>query len=214
MDGRIGDRRVSPGNLVTGGTTGTTLLATIQSTDPIRFEFTMDETSYLRYLRLAKGAPDVTSYGANVPVKLKLLDEPKFGHQGKVDFVDNAIDKSSGTIRARAQFANADGTFTPGMFGRIQVAAGPPGEALMVPDVAIGTEQVRKFVLVVDDQSIARAKYVTLGSAVDGLRVVSSGLAADDRVVVNGLMRVRPGVKVTPQLSTAEASSPSAAQSN
>ena len=214
VDGRIGDRRVSPGNLVTGGTTGTTLLATIQSTDPIRFEFTMDETSYLRYLRLAKGAPDVTSYGANVPVKLKLLDEPKFGHQGKVDFVDNAIDKSSGTIRARAQFANADGTFTPGMFGRIQVAAGPPGEALMVPDVAIGTEQVRKFVLVVDDQSIARAKYVTLGSAVDGLRVVSSGLAADDRVVVNGLMRVRPGVKVTPQLSTAEASSPSAAQSN
>ena len=214
VDGRIGDRRVSPGNLVTGGTTGTTLLATIQSTDPIRFEFTMDETSYLRYLRLAKGAPDVTSYGANVPVKLKLLDEPKFGHQGKVDFVDNAIDKSSGTIRARAQFANADGTFTPGMFGRIQVAAGPPGEALMVPDVAIGTEQVRKFVLVVDDQSIARAKYVTLGSAVDGLRVVSSGLAADDLVVVNGLMRVRPGVKVTPQLSTAEASSPSAAQSN
>jgi RND family efflux transporter MFP subunit len=206
VSGRIGDRRVSTGNLVTGGTTGTTtLLATIQSTDPIRFEFTMDETSYLRYVRLAKNAPDVASYGANVPVRLKLIDEPRFAHQGRMDFVDNAIDRSSGTIRARAQFANADGTFTPGMFGRIQVASGPPGEALLVPDVAIGTEQVRKFVLVVDDESIARAKYVTLGSMIDGLRVVSTGLAAHDRVVVNGLMRVRPGVKVTPQLSTASA---------
>lgn len=206
VSGRIGDRRVSPGNLVTGGTTGTTtLLATIQSTDPIRFEFTMDETSYLRYVRLAKTAPDVTSYGANVPVKLRLIDEPKFAHQGKMDFVDNAIDRSSGTIRARAQFANADGTFTPGMFGRIQVASGPPGEALLVPDVAIGTEQVRKLVLVVDDESIARAKYVTLGQVIDGLRVVATGLVANDRVVVNGLMRVRPGVKVTPQLSTASA---------
>lgn len=206
VSGRIGDRRVSTGNLVTGGTTGTTtLLATIQSTDPIRFEFTMDETSYLRYVRLAKNAPDVASHGANVPVKLKLIDEPKFAHQGKMDFVDNAIDRSSGTIRARAQFANADGTFTPGMFGRIQVASGPPGEALLVPDVAIGTEQVRKFVLVVDDESIARAKYVTLGPVIDGLRVVATGLVANDRVVVNGLMRVRPGVKVTPQLSTASA---------
>ena len=205
VSGRIGDRRVSPGNLVTGGTTGTTtLLATIQSIDPIRFEFTMDETSYLRYLRLAKTTPDAGS-GMNVPVKLRLLDEKAFPHPGRMDFVDNAIDRSSGTIRARAQFANADGTFTPGMFGRIQVAAGPPGEALLVPDVAIGSEQVRKFVLVVDDQSVARAKYVTLGPMFEGLRVVSTGLVADDRVVVNGLMRVRPGVKVTPQQSTAAA---------
>ena len=93
-----------------------------------------------------------------------------------MDFVDNAIDRSSGTIRGRAVFANPDGTFTPGMFGRIQVASGPPGEALLVPDVAIGTEQVRKYVLVVDDQNVARAKYVTLGPVVDGLRVVASGL--------------------------------------
>ena len=128
VSGRIGDRRVSPGNLVTGGTTGTTtLLATIQSIDPIRFEFTMDETSYLRYLRLAKTGPDPASRGANVPVKLKLLDEKAFAHQGRMDFVDNAIDRSSGTIRGRAEFANPDGTFTPGMFGRIQVAAGTAG---------------------------------------------------------------------------------------
>ena len=207
VSGRIGDRRVSPGNLVTGGTTGTTtLLATIQSIDPIRFEFTMDETSYLRYARLATTTPDLAGNGANVPVNLKLLDEPTFVHQGRMDFVDNAIDRSSGTIRGRAQFANPDGTFTPGMFGRIQVTSGPPGEALLVPDVAIGTEQVRKFVLVVDDQNVARAKYVTLGQRIEALRVVASGLDPNDRVIVNGLMRVRPGVKVTPQLATASAS--------
>ncbi len=204
--GRIGDRRVSPGNLVTGGTTGTTtLLATIQSTDPIRFEFTMDEASYLRYLRLAKKGPDLANDGGNVPVKVKLLDEQSFAHQGRMDFVDNAIDRSSGTIRGRAVLPNADGIFTPGMFGRIQVASGPPADALLVPDVAIGTEQVRKFVLVIDEQSVARAKYVTLGPVIDGLRVVTTGLAPNDRVVVNGLMRVRPGVKVAPQQSTASA---------
>lgn len=208
VSGRIGDRRVSPGNLVMSGTTGTTtLLATIQSTDPIRFEFTMDETSYLRSLRLGKKAPDVTNDGGNVPVKLKLLDEPSFAHLGRMDFVDNAIDRSSGTIRGRAEFPNSGGTFTPGMFGRIQVASGPPAEALLLPDAAIGTEQVRKFVLVVDDQSVARPKYVTLGSVQDGLRVITAGLAPNDRVVVNGLMRARPGAKVTAQPSPATAAS-------
>jgi RND family efflux transporter MFP subunit len=211
VSGRTGDRRVSPGNLVIGGTTGTTtLLATIQSTDPIRFEFTMDESSYLRYLRLAKDSPGVAD-GSNVPVLLKLLDEQTFAHKGKMDFVDNAIDRSSGTIRGRAVFANPHGTFTPGMFGRIQVAAGPPAEALLVPDAAVGTEQVRKFVLVVDDDNVARAKYVTLGPLVDGLRVVASGLDADDRVIVNGLMRARPGTKVSPQWSTAAAEAKRAA---
>jgi RND family efflux transporter MFP subunit len=205
--GRIGDRRVSQGNLVMGGITGTTtLLATIQSTDPIRFEFTMDEGSYLRYLRGdAKNGNGSANDGGKVPVRLKLLDEQIFTHEGRMDFVDNAIDASSGTIRGRAVFANPRGTFTPGMFGRIQVAAGPPAEALLVPDVAIGTEQVRKYVLVVDDKDIAQARHVTLGPLIDGLRVVSSGLRADDRVVVSGLMRVRPGIKVNPQMSTAAA---------
>jgi RND family efflux transporter MFP subunit len=212
VSGRIGDRRVSPGNLVTGGTTGnTTLLATIQSTDPIRFEFTMDEASYLRYARLAGAALDVTNDGGRVPVKLKLLDEEKFLHEGRLDFVDNAIDRSSGTIRGRAEFPNSDGTLTPGMFGRVQVASGPPSEALLLPDAAIGTEQVSKFVLVVDDQNVARAKYVKLGTIVDGMRVVASGLSPDDRVVVNGLMRARPGMKVAPQSTTAAAAEASSA---
>jgi RND family efflux transporter MFP subunit len=118
---------------------------------------------------------------------------------GKTDFVENAIDSGSGTIRGRAEFPNPDGTFTPGMFGRIRVAAAAPEETLLVPDVAIGTEQVRKFVLVIDNENVARPKYVTLGQVVDGLRVVTAGLDAGDRVIVNGLMRARPGVKVTPQ---------------
>jgi RND family efflux transporter MFP subunit len=204
VTGRIGDRRVSVGNLVMGGTTGTTtLLATIQSTDPIRFVFTMDEGSHLRNLRLSKDG-DIANNGG-VPVKLKLLDEQIFSHPGRMDFVDNAIDSSSGTIRGRAVLANPKGTFTPGMFGRIQVAAGPPAEALLVPDAAIGTEQVRKYVLVVDGQDIVQAKYVTLGPLIGGLRVVASGLQANDRVVVNGLMRARPGAKVSAQMSSATA---------
>jgi RND family efflux transporter MFP subunit len=206
VTGRIGDRRVSAGNLVMGSVTGTTtLLATIQSTDPIRFEFTMDEGSYLRYLRLSGNRRGVANDGGKVPVRLRLLDEQIFAHAGRMDFVDNAIDTSSGTIRGRAVFPNPKGTFTPGMFGRVQVAAGPPAEALLVPDAAIGTEQVRKYVLVVDDQSVAHARYVTLGPLIDGLRVVSSGLEAGDRVVVGGLMRARPGDKVTPHMSTATA---------
>jgi RND family efflux transporter MFP subunit len=202
ISGHIGDRRISPGNLVTGGTTGTTtLLATIVSTDPIRFEFTFDEASYLRYLRNAKRLSAAAEGGSlAVPVGLKLIDEQAFSHEGKVDFLDNVIDRSSGTIRARAELANPEGTFTPGMFARVQVASGPPHEALLVPDAAIGTEQVRKFVLVVDDQNVARVKYVTLGAAIDRMRVVQSGIDPDDRVIVNGLMRVRPDMKVTPQV--------------
>ena len=117
IDGRIGDRTVSPGNLVTGGTTGnTTLLATIVSTDPIHFEFTFDEASYLRYERLAKTGHDIASRGAGVPVALKLIDEKDFVHEGRMDFVDNVIDRTTGTIRGRAVFANPNGVFTPGMF--------------------------------------------------------------------------------------------------
>src|SRR5215471_9704143 len=198
--GRIGDRRVSPGNLVTGGTTGnTSLLATIVSTDPIRFEFTFDEASYLRYERLARGGRDVTSREGSVVVVLKLLDEQDFQHQGRMDFVDNVIDRSSGTIRGRAVFSNPDGVFTPGMFGRVRVPGSPSYMAVLVPDAVIGTEQARKFVLVVDADNTVRIKYVTLGQVFDNLRVIKSGLSEDDRVVVNGLVRARPNQKVTPQ---------------
>ena len=197
IDGRIGDRRVAVGNLVTGGTGGnTTLLATVVSVDPIRFEFTFDEASYLRYVRFASSSDDDASAHGNVPVALKLIDEKDFVHTGKIDFIDNVINQSSGTIRGRAVFDNPDGIFTPGMFGRIRVPGSPPYTALLVPDAAIGSEQARKYVLVVDDSGTAVQKYVTPGQLDGDLRVIKDGLAASDRVIVNGLMRARPGIKV------------------
>jgi RND family efflux transporter MFP subunit len=203
ISGRIGDRRVSPGNLVTGGTSApnTTLLATIVSNDPIRFEFTFDEASFLRYERNAKkrDASDVASRGAGTEVALKLIDEKTFTHFGRMDFVDNVIDRATGTIRGRALFANAQGYFTPGMFARVQVAGSPPYEALLVPDSAVASEQARKYVLVVGADNTVSQKFVTLGQLSDNMRVVKEGLTAEDRVVINGLMRARPGQKVTPQ---------------
>jgi membrane fusion protein, multidrug efflux system len=214
VTGRIGDRRVSPGNLVTGGAGGTTtLLATIVSTDPIWFEFTFDESSYLRYERMAangnSNGSDIATRGGSTQVRLKLIDENDFVHVGRMDFIDNVIDKASGTIRGRAVFANRANIFTPGMFARVQVPGSPRYEALLIPDSAIGSEQARKFVYVVRPDNSVAQKYVVLGPLSEGDRVIRSGLEADDRVIVSGLMRVRPGVKVTPQ--TGAASAPGAA---
>jgi RND family efflux transporter MFP subunit len=211
LTGRIGDRRVSPGNLVVGSTGGgtTTLLATIVSTDPIRFEFTFDEASYLRYERLALSGgkkakkDDIAARGGSTLVRLKLIDEKDFSHVGRMDFLDNVIDRSTGTIRGRASFANAAGIFTPGMFGRLQVPASPPYQALLIPDSAIGSEQARKFVYVVRPDNSVAQKYVELGQLSDGDRVIKSGIEADDRVIVDGLMRARPGIKVDPQTGAA-----------
>ncbi len=213
VNGRIGDRRVSPGNLVTGGTGGnTTLLATIVSIDPIYFEFTFDEASYLRYERLARTGQDIASRNASVQVALKLIDENDFDHEGRMDFVDNVIDRSTGTIRGRAVFANPNEVFTPGMFARVRVPGSPPYEALLVPDAAIGTEQARRFVMVVDAQDIARPKYVTLGQLTsDNLRVIKDGIGPDDRVVVSGLMQARPGQKVRPEEQGAKPAGPASA---
>jgi RND family efflux transporter MFP subunit len=144
-------------------------------------------------------------------VSLKLIDEADFTHPGRIDFVDNAIERTTGSIRTRAVFANPNGLFAPGMFGRIQVPASARYTATLVPDVAVGSEQVRKFVYVVDKDNVARVRYVTLGQLVDRtLRVVKDGLAPDDRVVVNGMARIRPGVKVTPQEGAKPAAQPQA----
>jgi RND family efflux transporter MFP subunit len=206
IDGRIGARQISVGNLVTGGTTGnTTLLATIVSTDPIYFEFTFDEASYLRYQRMAKDGSDVASRGGGVKVALKLIDEPGFEHAGRMDFVNNVINPATGTILARAVFDNPNGVFTPGMFGRIRVPASPSYVALLVPDAAIGTEQTRQYVLVVGPDDKVSERYVTLGQATpDNLRVIKTGLKPGDRVIVEGLMRARPGQKVAAQQKEAK----------
>jgi RND family efflux transporter MFP subunit len=208
VSGRIGDRRVSVGNLVTGGTSGnTTLLGTIVSTDPIRFEFTFDEASYLRYERLAAHGDvnarrdDIAARGGSTLVRLKLIDEKDFIHVGRMDFVDNVIDRATGTIRGRAVFANAQGIFTPGMFARVQVPGSAPYTALLIPDTAIGSEQARKFVYVVGPDNTVVQKYVELGQLSNGDRVIKSGLEPTDRVIVEGLMRARRGIKVTPQVA-------------
>jgi len=215
VTGRIGDRRVSPGNLVAGGTTAgtstTTLLATIVSTDPIRFEFTFDEASFLRYERLSKESKSGESWSSTA-VTLRLIDETDYSHQGRMDFVDNVIDRASGTIRGRAVFANPAGLFTPGMFARIRIPGSSPYEALLVPDVAIGTEQARKYVLVVGPDNAVAMKYVTLGDVTDTMRIIKAGLSADDRVIVNGMVRARPGGKVTPQEQGAAPSAATAPQ--
>jgi membrane fusion protein, multidrug efflux system len=199
VTGRIGDRRVAPGNLIVGGNAGTaTLLASIVTIDPIRLEFSADEQAFLRYARLANDGKNPDARGAKAAVDLKLLDENDFVHNGTIDFVDNVIDQSSGTIRARALFANPDGLFTPGMFGRVRVPASPPYQALTVPETAIGTEQVRKFVFVVGPDDMVQQKYITLGPLQGERRVIKEGLAPDDRVIVNGIVRARAGIKVTP----------------
>ena len=214
--GRIGDRRVSPGNLVTGGAGGTTtLLATIVSIDPIRFEFTFDEASYLRYERLSRSGKEVTGREGSVLVSLRLIDEEDFAHRGYMDFVDNVIDKATGTIRGRAVFSNPDGMFMPGMFARVQVPGSPTYSALLVPDSAIASDQSRKYVLVVDSENVARQRYVTLGQVVKDLRVIKSGLEPNDRVIVNGLMRARPNSEVTPEEQSAgPQAGPAPAQAN
>ena len=213
INGRIGDRRVTPGNLVTGGTGGnTTMLATIVSTDPIYFEFTFDEASYLRYERIGNTGQDVASRGGSVQVALKLIDESDFDHEGRMDFVDNVIDRSTGTIRGRAVFSNSSAVFTPGMFGRVRVPGSLPYEALLVPDAAIGTEQAKRYVIVIDAEDTARQRYVTPGQLTsDNLRVIKDGIGPDDRIVVSGLMQARPGSKVRPEEQGAKPAGPASA---
>lgn len=207
VSGQIGDRRVSVGNYVTGGTAGSpTLLAVIVSTNPIRFEFTIDEASLLRIQRRKAGA-DIKGD----PVELKLIDDKGFVHKGKMDFLNNVIDRETGTIRGRAVFDNPNGLFRPGMFARIRLNSTDPYQALVVPDAAIGTEQVKKFVYVVGPDNKVAQRFVTLGQLVDDQRVVTEGLKPDDTLVVNGLMRVRPGVVVNPQMAEpAKAEAPKA----
>lgn len=193
--GRISDRRVDAGNLVTGGQTGATLLTLIVSTDPIHFVFDGTEVDFLHYLRLASDGVRKSSRDAQNPVSVRLADETEYKHYGKMDFVDNVINEKTGTIRGRAIFENKDGLFTPGNFGRLRLFGGER-EALLIPDSAIVSDQSRKIVYVVADDGMVSMKTVELGPIVEGLRLIRQGIAATDRVVIEGLQRARPGQKV------------------
>ncbi len=200
LTGRISDRKVDPGNLIQGGQTGATLLATIVSQTPIRFIFDVSESDYLRYQRLFMAGARPQSDSSTIPVRIRLADESDWVHTGKIDFVDNSLSLRSGTIRTRAVIDNKDFLLTPGVFGRVQLYGGEY-DALMIPDSAVVSDQARKIVFVVGNDNVVQARPVTLGQLVDGLRVVRDGLKADDKVVLDGLANpmVRPGAKIAPQ---------------
>ena len=204
IGGRISDRRVDAGNQITGGTTGTTLLTSIVTLDPIHFSFDASEADFIRYLRLAKAGTRPSSRDVQNPVAVRLADEADYKHTGRMDFVDNVVSARTGTIRGRAIFDNKDGLLTPGFFGRLRLFGGTV-DALLIPDGAIASDQASKIVFTVADDGTVGTKKVELGPIVDGLRVVRSGLTANDRIVVEGLARARPGQKVTPENGTIKA---------
>jgi RND family efflux transporter MFP subunit len=201
ITGRISDRRVDPGNLITGGPNGATLLTVIVSIDPIHFVFDGSEADFLRYIRLSKAGGRPSSRDVQNPVAVRLADETEFKHQGHMNFVDNVLNTRTGTIRGRAVFDNKDGLLTPGFFGRLRLFGGE-SNALLIPDTAIASDQSRKIVFTVADDGTVGTKLVELGPIVDGLRLIRSGLAATDRIVIDGLQRARPGQKVKPEDGT------------
>jgi RND family efflux transporter MFP subunit len=200
VTGRISNHLVSIGNLVSGGDSGnTTLLTTIVSLDPIYFNLDMSEADFLAYQRASEKGLMKSTRDAAVPVALHLNDEKGWPHEGQLNFVDNRVDRSSGTIRVRAVFPNPDFFLTPGQFGRIRIPGSEPYQAILVPDAAVVTDQSRKIVMAVRDDGTIEPKVVRTGPTYDNLRIIRSGLAATDRIVIDGLVRARPGAKVTPQ---------------
>lgn len=199
ISGRISDRKVDAGNLVSGGQDGATLLATIVKLQPIHFLFEVSEADYLRYARLFLSGQRPSSRDAANPVRIKLADEAEFVHKGTMDFVDNALNERSATMRGRALLDNANQLLAPGMFGRLQLFGGDI-DALLIPDASVVSDQARKIVFTVDEKNTIVAKPVTLGPLADGLRVVKDGLKATDKVVIEGIANpaVRPGAPVTP----------------
>lgn len=211
VSGRISDRKVDVGNLVTGGSGDTSLLATIVALDPIHVVFTMSEADYLKYGRLHRdGVRPSAREAAGNPIQARLMDDSDWAHVGVMDFLDNALDPSSGTIRGRGVFANPDLHLTPGTFARLRLVGSGSHQATMVPDEAIVSDQASKLVMTVDAEGTVVPRPVTLGPVVDGLRVVRSGLGPGDRVVVKGLQRARPGGKVTVQETTIQTKAASA----
>jgi RND family efflux transporter MFP subunit len=192
ISGHASARQVDPGNLVSGGNSAGDVLTTIVSSDPIYFEFDASEAVYLRYRR-QDGA------GEGAPVEVRLQDETEFDRPGEIVFADNAIDPNTGTIHMRARVANPDGLIRPGMLGTARVRGSAPYEAMLLPQTAILSDGARRIVYVVNDQNIIETRTIQQGPLSGNLRVVRSGVAPGDRVVVNGLLRARPGAEVVPQ---------------
>jgi multidrug efflux system membrane fusion protein len=191
VSGRVSRAEMTVGNIVSTGSSAP-LLTTLVSVSPIYASFDVDEQTYLRYL-------SHDSRGS-VPVSLGLANEDGYSREGKVDSVDNRLDTGSGTIRVRARFDNGDGALLPGLYARIKVGGGAPHPAVLIDDAAIGTDQDKKFVMVVDHDNRAQYREVTLGTQNDGLRVIVKGLQPGERIVINGLQRVRPNDVIKPNV--------------
>jgi multidrug efflux system membrane fusion protein len=200
ISGRIGRKMITEGNLVNGNQGQATLLTTIVSLDPIYCYFDADEPAVLKYQQLAREGKRDSLRDGKVAAELELGNERDFPHHGVLDFVDNRIDPSTGTLRVRGLFSNPapDRILQPGFFARIRVPGTAKYSAVLIPDLAVGSDQSQKFVYVVNDQDIVEYRTVKLGPMIDGLRVVREGIQPKEWVIVNGLMSVRQGAKVTP----------------
>ncbi len=206
QSGKISTHRVSLGNLVTGGQGGaTTLLTTIVSLDPIYLDFDMSETDYLAYQRFLHSPHEGRDIDRTVLVSLS--DEGTFKHRGVLEFLDNEMDRSSsGTIHARASLPNSDLLIAPGQFARLRLPTAASADVLLVPDSAVNTDQSRKLLMTVSADGTVTPKIVEIGTLDGNLRIIKSGVGRDDKVIINGLMRARPGSKVTPKPGSIAAS--------
>ena len=196
--GRIGTHLVSVGNLIAGSraaSSPTTLLATLVSIDPIYLNFDMSEADYMKFQRERQSQTGPLAD----KVKVALIDETGFSRQGTLDFVDNRLDRSSGTIHARATIPNSDLLLTPGGFARVRLAVAPPAPALLVPDASVLPDQSEHIVLTVGADNVVTPKRVQVGDLRDGLRVIRAGLTPSDQVIIGGLPAARPGSKVSPE---------------
>jgi RND family efflux transporter MFP subunit len=197
FDGRIGAHQVSIGSLVTGVSVGTTtLLANIVSLNPIHLDFDMSESDYLAWKRYQEAQPQSA---AEDTVDVSLSDEQGWPRKGRLDFVDNQVDRSSGTMHARASVPNPDLLIAPGQFASLRLPTSAARDVMLVPDASLVTDQSNKLVMLVTPDGTVVPKQVQTGALADGLREITGGLAPTDRVIINGLMRARPGTKVTPQ---------------
>ena len=200
IDGRVSRAIVTEGNLVSSGPGEATLLTTVVSRDPVYAYFDADEQIYLKYI--AGNPPEGGLHrgdrrgAADRRILMALANEEGYPHHGQLDFIDNQLDRSTGTIRGRAIFRNPDGLLTPGLFVRLRLAGSGSSRSLLIQDRAVGTDLSKRFVYVVSPKNVIEYRPVTLGPIVDGLRVVRSGVTAGEAVVVNGLQRIRPGVQV------------------
>jgi RND family efflux transporter MFP subunit len=209
IDGRIGRAEVTPGNLVSGGQgSAATRLATVVSLQPMYAYFEAAEQDYLKYFELARSGERPLSREVKNPVRMAIGNETEFLHEGYMDFVDNRVQTGTGTLLGRAVFQNPDRQLTPGMFVRVRLIGTGTYKGALINDLAIATDQDRRYVLVVGEGDKVEYRAIDTGPVVDGLRVVRKGVKPGERLIVNGLQRVRPGMVVKPRIVPMEGESP------